>query len=163
MEEISDISRSQDSALRNLMNIIVAAHKSGRRLNAESLTAARQKYKKITKNMSKSQIKKWLRQNAGRTGESQPDVSVSNDQAALVEEELEATLSQQKSALDDHPYVEKSGRNDFLVMSADVIDPFVTVIPNAIYYNIEKKCVNWLDDCSLKGIRERLLRGVQSP
>lgn len=159
-----NISRGQDSSLRHLMNIIISSQKDGRRLNAESLSAARGMYKKITKNMSKSQIKKWLRQNvAGNEGLQNPDITVGEEQASVVEEELKTALNQQKSALYDRPYVEKMGRNDFLVMKPDVMDPFVTVIPNAIYYNIEKKCVNWLDDCSLKGIRARLLRGVHSP
>ncbi|KAJ8737312.1 hypothetical protein PYW07_000583 [Mythimna separata] len=79
------------------------------------------------------------------------------DHAYLVEKELK--LANANSALHDRPYIEKLGRNDFLVMQPEAVDPFVTVIPNQVYYDIEKKCVNWLADCSLKGIRERLLKG----
>ncbi|KAJ8737486.1 hypothetical protein PYW08_000081 [Mythimna loreyi] len=85
-----------------------------------------------------------------------------DEHAFLVEHELKTALSNKKSALHDRPYIEKQGRNDFLVMQPEVIDPFVTIVPNQVYYDIEKKCVNWLDDCSLKGIRERLLRGSRN-
>ncbi|XP_048005944.1 uncharacterized protein LOC125241476 [Leguminivora glycinivorella] len=66
-----------------------------------------------------------------------------------------------KSELLGKPYVETKGRNDYLVIQSHSLDPFVTVIPNSIYYDVEKKCVNWLDACSLKGIREHLLQRVQ--
>lgn len=82
-----------------------------------------------------------------------------DDHANLVEKELKGALSHKNSALYDRPFVEKRGKNDYLVMRPEVVDPFVTVVPNHIYYNIEKSCVNWLDDCSLNGLRERLLRG----
>lgn len=84
-------------------------------------------------------------------------------QDKLTEEELKNSFKSKKSALHDHPYLETKGKSDFLVLRPDVEDPSVTVIPNSIYINIEKKCVNWLDDCSLKGIKARLLRGVRSP
>lgn len=84
-------------------------------------------------------------------------------EAKLIESELKNALAHKKSALFDKPFVEHHGRNDFLVIQPEHKDPFVTVIPNAIYYNIEKRCVNWLDDCNLQGIRARLLRGVKSP
>lgn len=164
MQEKEEISQSQDEALRNLLDSILTAHSTGRRLNAESLAKARGKYKKLTKNMSRDQIKNWLREKAQTASEGAgKEISVRHEQAMLVEEELKSAVNDHKSALNDRPYIEKLGRNDFLVMNPDVIDSFVTVVPNAIYYNIEKKCVNWLDDCSLKGIRARLLRGVQSP
>ncbi|CAH0703722.1 unnamed protein product [Spodoptera exigua] len=82
-----------------------------------------------------------------------------DNHAELVEKELKTALSHKKSALYDRPFVEKRGQNDYLVMRPDVVDPYVTVMPNQIYYAIEKSCVNWLDDCSLQGLRERLLRG----
>ncbi|XP_022833109.1 uncharacterized protein LOC111361016 [Spodoptera litura] len=85
-----------------------------------------------------------------------------DDHAQLVEQELKGALSHKKSALYDRPFVEKRGKNDYLVMRPEVVDPFVTVVPNQMYYNIEKTCVNWLDDCSLNGIRDRLLRGSTS-
>lgn len=86
-----------------------------------------------------------------------------NEFSGLVEKELQSTVQKKTSALLDKATVEKRGRNDFLVFETGVEDPFVTIIPNNIYYNIEKKCANWLDDCSLKGIRDRLLQRDNSP
>lgn len=85
------------------------------------------------------------------------------DFEGLIENELKNALSLKSSALNDRPVVQKRGKNDFLVMKPDVLDPYVTVVPNNIYYNIEKKCVNWLDDCTVQGIRARLLQKVKSP
>ncbi|PZC75933.1 hypothetical protein B5X24_HaOG205326 [Helicoverpa armigera] len=96
-----------------------------------------------------------------RTGDDEQKTS-QDEHADLVEKELTVALADKQSALFDRPYVEKKGKNDFLVLRPDVIDPFVTVVPNHMYYNIEKTCVNWLDDCSLNGIRQRLLRGSNS-
>lgn len=81
----------------------------------------------------------------------------------LVEEELKLAVFQESSALLDKATIEKMGRNDFLVLENGNHDRFVTVIPNDIYYNIEKICANWLDDCNLKGIRDRLLQRENSP
>lgn len=81
-----------------------------------------------------------------------------DDHADLVEKELKA-LSRKDSALNDRPYVQKQGKHDFLVMQPRIVDGFVTVVPNQVYYDIEKPCVNWLDECSLIGLRQRLLRG----
>ncbi|KAL4717864.1 hypothetical protein ACJJTC_001013 [Scirpophaga incertulas] len=81
----------------------------------------------------------------------------------VIEAEFKNTAVGQKSALDLNPTVKDKGYQQFLVMSQGNSDPFVTVIPNSIYYNIEKKCVNWLDDCSIQGIRSRLLNTVQGP
>lgn len=93
-----------------------------------------------------------------------PEVeSAKSKHAEIVEKELQAVISRQYSALKDNPYVEKKGQNDFLVLQAEEGDPFVTIIPNNIYYPVEKKCVNWLDDCSIQGIRARLLEKVMSP
>lgn len=86
-----------------------------------------------------------------------------DEQELVIENELQSAMSGHKSALNDRPYVEMKGHNDFLVIQDDSHDSFVTVIPNAIYYNIEKKCVNWLDDCSLQGIRARLLHKIRYP
>lgn len=83
--------------------------------------------------------------------------------AGLIEQELQMTSQKKSSALLEKATVQKRGRNDFLVFESSDDDPFVTVIPNNIYYSIEKSCVNWLDDCSLKGIRERLLQKEYSP
>lgn len=165
LQEISETSRNQDSTLRSLINLL-STHSNGRRLNAESIAKAKEMYKSITKNMSKKQIKKWLRQEVGAVenkATDPEDIVANEDQVALVERELTSALYDKKSALYDRPYLEKMGENDFLVINDDLTDQYVTVIPNAIYYNIEKKCVNWLDDCSLKGIRARLLRGAHSP
>lgn len=81
----------------------------------------------------------------------------------VVETELQSVVHKKSAALLDRPVIEKSGNNDFLVFEASRDDPFVTVIPNNIYYNVEKKCVNWLDDCSLKGIRAKLLQKEHFP
>ncbi|KOB76256.1 4-aminobutyraldehyde dehydrogenase [Operophtera brumata] len=111
--------------------------------------------------MSKSQIKKWLRNEPTEDVENENE-DITNNQASVVEKELEHVL-EKKSSVFEKPHLEKFGQNDFLVMDTELEDKFVTVIPNAIFYNVEKKCVNWLDDCSLQGIRDRLLRGVKSP
>ncbi|KAL0902735.1 hypothetical protein ABMA27_000543 [Loxostege sticticalis] len=144
-----------------------------RRINAGSLQQAQNIYSALAKR--KHELRNHLRQGTpGEPGEDAdvdgvitqhqpPTQEVGGDQAAVVETELMNALTKQSSALLERPYVEKKGRNDFLVMKPDIKDPFVTVIPNAIYYNIEKKCVNWLDDCSLQGIRNQLLRKVKSP
>ncbi|RVE51051.1 hypothetical protein evm_004342 [Chilo suppressalis] len=86
-----------------------------------------------------------------------------DEQAVIVEKELLDTYNKETSALLHRPYVEKKGYNDFLVMKPHLHDPYVTVVPNAIFYDIEKKCVNWLDDCSLRGIRAKLLHKVNWP
>ncbi|KAJ2954531.1 hypothetical protein O0L34_g2815 [Tuta absoluta] len=81
----------------------------------------------------------------------------------LVINELQNSPSIKSSALLHNAWVQKRGRNDFLVLAEEAQDPFVTVIPNNIYYNIEKKCANWMDDCSLQGMRMKLLQRVKSP
>lgn len=86
-----------------------------------------------------------------------------DEMEVLVENELLNALSKKASALLDRPYLQKKGRNDFLVIHPELNDPFVTIVPNDMYYNSEKKCVNWLDDCNRKGLRERLLQKVNSP
>ncbi|VVC93791.1 uncharacterized protein LOC126978303 [Leptidea sinapis] len=113
----------------------------------------------LKQKIGSKQLKKLLRQdNEGTTVEHHED-----EFEGLIEDELKNALSQKYSALMDRPYVEKKGKNDFLVLHADVHDPFVTVVPNAIYYNVEKKCVNWLEDCNLQGLRGRLMQVVNSP
>ncbi|XP_063547004.1 uncharacterized protein LOC134754616 [Cydia strobilella] len=79
------------------------------------------------------------------------------------EQELGKLVRSSASELLGKPYVETRGRNDYLVIQSNNMDPFVTVVPNSIYYDVEKKCVNWLDACSLKGIRAHLLQRVQDP
>ncbi|KAI5636999.1 hypothetical protein NE865_10299 [Phthorimaea operculella] len=81
----------------------------------------------------------------------------------LVINELQNSPSMKSSVLLRDAWVQKRGRNDFLVLAEEAKDPFVTVIPNNIYYNIEKKCVNWMDDCSMQGVRMKLLQKVNSP
>ncbi|CAG4984229.1 unnamed protein product [Parnassius apollo] len=71
--------------------------------------------------------------------------------------------SHMSSVLLDHPFVQKNGRNDYLVMQPQALDPYVTVIPNDIYYNHEKTCVNWLEECNAQGIRAKLLQKLRSP
>lgn len=119
-----------------------------RAVDPKKLSMARQIYKRLKKS--------HLRQES-----SPPDEYI--EQAKQAETELKSTLVQTKPAILERPFIEESGKNDFLVMGLDDADKHVTIIPNHIYYNVEKKCVNWMDDCSLKGIRQRLLRGVQWP
>ncbi|CAB3258968.1 unnamed protein product [Arctia plantaginis] len=112
--------------------------------------------------LSYSEITKMLREdNESKTNIE--NVDLHDDQAHLIEKELIGALANKKSALLDKPFIESQGRNDFLVLHPAFRDPHVTVIPNMIYYNIEKRCVNWLDDCNLHGMKARLLRQVQSP
>lgn len=132
---------------------------NNRRVNPISLAKAKDYYAALKKTVragpNKNAMKKILRQDEADV----EDVK----RGVLVENELKNSLDHKKSALYDRPYVEHQGKNDYLVMREDIFDSFVTVVPNHIYYNAEKKCVNWLDDCSLGGIRARLLRGAMSP
>lgn len=152
------LSNEQELDLRSLLNTLIGIT-SGRRNNHQTIKDARGLYKRITKDMSKDQIKKWLREQPMRFGSAKTETQLRTAQATVVEKELASALNEHHSALMDQPFVEQQGKNDFLVMKKNKADPFVTVVPNAIYYNIEKKCVNWLDDCSLRGIRARLLHG----
>ncbi|XP_047040965.1 uncharacterized protein LOC124645223 [Helicoverpa zea] len=102
-----------------------------RAINPVSLARARDYYE------SQHQEKSAL-----RTGNDEQKTS-QDEHADLVEKELTVALADKQSALFDRPYVEKKGKNDFLVLRPDVVDPFVTVVPNHMYYNIEKTCVNW--------------------
>lgn len=129
-----------------------------RHITTEEMGRSRNIYEAIAKN------KQALRQ-----GKIVPSMSVTDNiaenhhYAKLVENELKATIHKKSSALLDRPTMEKKGNNDFLVFQPKTQDMYVTVIPNNIYYNIEKKCVNWLDECSLKGIQEKLLQRDHSP
>lgn len=133
--------------------------KNRRALNPVNLAKARDYYKALTKDMGGHNKKKVMRSRRDPA----PKALRTDEHSDLVETELKLALTHKKSALFDRPYVEKHGKNDYLVLRPEVVDPFVTVVPNHMYYNIEKKCVNWLDDCSLRGIRARLLRGANSP
>lgn len=104
-----------------------------------------------------------VRPKKSRMAQNRGTIGHNKEFSGLVEQELLSTVQKQTSALLDKPHLEKKGRNDYLVFNPGVEDPYVTIIPNNIYYNIEKKCANWLDDCSLKGIRERLLQRENSP
>lgn len=108
-------------------------------------------------------LKRLLRDETKEPAVNTSVTDLQDEMEVLVENELLNALSKKASALLDRPYVQKKGRNDFLVIHPEVSDPFVTIIPNDIYYNSEKKCVNWLDDCNRKGLRERLLQKVNSP
>lgn len=81
----------------------------------------------------------------------------------VMDAEMKEIFSHNTTGLDLKPYLETKGHNDYIVLHHDQADPFVTVIPNDIYYNIEKKCVNWLDNCNAKGLREQLMMKVLSP
>lgn len=147
-ERLNKFKRSDDSsALSKVVRYIVEAKLNSnnrRSLNADKISKAKKLFNYLK---SKSESRPVMRQ-------------TSDDHAEITEKELKNTLSQKKSMLHDRPYIEKKGENDFLVLRPAVVDPFVTVVPNHIYYNIEKTCVNWLDDCSMTGLRERLLRGA---
>ncbi|KAG6443183.1 hypothetical protein O3G_MSEX002699 [Manduca sexta] len=155
---IDDASMRELTRFLNDPEVFKVARRS---INSDKLAKARELYRILKKTVYREDDKPVLRQAIYKKTTKKPQVV--DEHASIVETELKNALTHKKSALYDRPYVEKAGRNDFLVIRPDVVDPYVTVIPNAIYYNIEKKCVNWLDDCSLKGIRARLLRGVQSP
>ncbi|KAI8430581.1 hypothetical protein MSG28_000803 [Choristoneura fumiferana] len=92
------------------------------------------------------------------------DAPKGEDLAQILREENELKgIGSESSVLLERPYIQHKGKHDFLVMESDHVDPFVTVVPNNIYYNVEKPCVNWLDSCSLQGIRAHLLQKVRSP
>lgn len=120
-------------------------------------------YEALSNSGKSGDFKLWLRNEAVEGVEETTRTEVQDELDGLVENELLNALSQKASALLDRPYVQKKGRNDFLVIRPDMTDPFVTIVPNDIYYNSEKKCVNWLDDCNQKGLRERLLQKVNYP
>ncbi|CAH0716601.1 unnamed protein product, partial [Brenthis ino] len=109
------------------------------------------------------QFKKWLREEITGNVEAATQAEAPDEFRVLVENELLNALSKKAAAVLDRPFLQKKGRNDFLVIKPNLKDPFVTIVPNDIYYNAEKKCVNWLDDCNRKGLRERLLQKVNSP
>lgn len=125
------------------------------------MSKARNIYEAIARN--KEDQEKFINKNIRLTNKGQSSIGRNYEFSGLVEKELQSTVLKQTSALMDKPTVEKRGRNDFLVFQSGLADPYATVIPNNIYYNIEKKCANWLDDCSLMGIRERLLQRERSP
>ncbi|CAG4942574.1 unnamed protein product [Colias eurytheme] len=116
-------------------------------------------YDLLNSKVGPGELKRWLR----HQDDDQPPGIPRTDLEGLIENELKNALALKSSALMDRPVVQKRGKNDFLVMKARVSDPFVTVVPNDIYYNIEKKCVNWLDDCNAKGIKAKLLQKIKSP
>lgn len=120
-------------------------------------------YKTLSKTVDVEDFKDWLRhESTVQEGEGRHR-NPRDELASLVEKELLRTLDKRSSATLSKPFVQKKGRNDFLVIQSDPSDPFVTVVPNDIYYNVEKKCVNWLDDCNQKGLRGRLLQKVHGP
>lgn len=84
------------------------------------------------------------------------------DAAQVAVDELTTALRDGPTELLTNPWVEKQGLNDFLVMKAFEND-FSKVIPNDIFYQIEKKCVNWLDKCSINGLSARLLKQLHYP
>ena len=145
------IKRNGDSlGLSKVVRYIVDAKLDAltrREMDAEKMGKAKKLYKYL-RSHGDSSDKPIMRQGGA------------DEHAKMVEKELKNVLDRKKSALHDRPYIEKRGRNDFLVLRPEIADPFVTVVPNDIYYKIEKTCVNWLDDCSMTGLRQRLLRGA---
>lgn len=77
-------------------------------------------------------------------------------------DELRNVLADPLTGLLQNPWIEKQGHNDFLVMKPDIPE-FNKVIPNDIFYEIEKKCVNWLDGCSINDMAQRLLHKMKYP
>lgn len=134
----------------------------GRRHDTDD-AQARYFYKTLSKAVDVEDFKDWLRHESTVQGGEGRHKNPRNELASLVEKELLRTLDKRSSAMLSKPFVQKKGRNDFLVIQSDPSDPFVTVVPNDIYYNVEKKCVNWLDDCNQKGLRGRLLQKVHGP
>lgn len=145
--------------LQSLANTKLLLTDERRMFSPSDIAKAKKMVSMLTQKMSNGQLKKLLRDSIIAPQEvvegTGPEFQI------VVEKELEASISKLKSALLDTSYVEKKGQNDFLVLATDVTH--VPYIPNNIYYNIEKKCVNWMDDCSLQGIRSKLLQKVKSP
>lgn len=146
--------------ISKIVRLLLNADPARRNINLASLKRARGLYDIIAQDMKDKKKKQLL---SAEPAEKEERPGIINKDAIIAEAELKDSLAQKNSALLDRPIVEHKGKDDFLVMRPDIVDPFVTVIPNAMYINIEKKCVNWLDDCSLRGIRARLLKGMQSP
>ncbi|CAK1554723.1 unnamed protein product [Leptosia nina] len=156
IEDMTDTADRLD--LQRIVNTITRSRERERSFRRADDRAEKIKFLHdlITSKVGSGQLNNWLR---SRPPSGNPQI----DFEGLVENELKNALALKSSALNDRPVIQKRGRNDFLVMKPHVVDPFVTVVPNNMYYNIEKKCVNWLDDCNLQGIRARLLQRVKSP
>ncbi|CAH2036040.1 unnamed protein product, partial [Iphiclides podalirius] len=136
----------------------------GRRLDQGELMR-KLLYDSLKKDRSVFKSRLWLRQHKEKPTEAPRPTSppTKDSMANVVEKELKFAMGMKSSALLDKPYVMKTGDKEFLVLHPGAADPFVTVIPNDIYYNVEKTCVNWLEDCSAQGVRSRLLERIRSP
>lgn len=163
----SDENDLDQESLWQILRAIISRAKenipfNGRRHDRDN-AQVRYFYKTLSNAVDVEDFKDWLRHES--TGQRVEGLHgrPRDELASLVEKELLHTLEKRSSAKLSKPFVQKKGRNDFLVIQSDPSDPFVTVVPNDIYYNVEKKCVNWLDDCNQKGIRDRLLQKVQGP
>lgn len=152
VESLEELQGNGD-VLNQIIHLLSKPAPIRRAVDPESRDKDKHLYRQLTKAIHKNILR--TKADAGE------DQTYAADKQA--EEELKSSLQNKKSALLDRPRVESDGKRDFLVLGPNVFDAFVTVVPNAMYQRIEKKCVNWLDDCSLKGIRARLLRGVHSP
>lgn len=141
-------------------NFRPSKHNMMRRSNTDNV---KKYFQALSNSFNAVQFKKWLREEAAGNVEETIPEETQDEFEVLVENELLNALSKKASAVLDRPFLQKKGRNDFLVIKPNLKDPFVTIVPNDIYYNAEKKCVNWLDDCNRKGLRERLLQKVNSP
>lgn len=163
LEKLEPVFRNNNALRRVLASLVANKQLNTRRLNSRERAKAKNFFKTLAK-IPKKKLQKLLREGGEKDAATEGTVTIVRDeQAAVVENELIDALNKKSSALLARPYVEKKGQNDFLVMNPGIVDPFVTQVPNAIYYNIEKKCVNWLDDCSLQGIRTKLLNTVNYP
>lgn len=124
----------------------------------------------LSEDLKNNDFKKWLRQEMidnsynHKTTTALPPIGLhKKEHIAVLESEIKNAISTNNTALYNRPYIEHHGLNDFIVMRPGSTDMFATVIPNSIYYNIEKKCVNWLDNCNLNGLRKELLNKIGSP
>ncbi|XP_026315485.1 uncharacterized protein LOC113226898 [Hyposmocoma kahamanoa] len=147
--------------LENLASTKLYLTNNARRyISPYEMSQSRNIYEAIAKNKENEAKQRAVEISTDPTKNPKPN---DDEFSKLVEKELKVTIVKESSALLDKATIEKMGRNDFLVLETGNEDPFVTVIPNNIYYNIEKICANWLDDCNLKGIRDRLLHRENSP
>ncbi|XP_013162025.1 PREDICTED: uncharacterized protein LOC106113710 [Papilio xuthus] len=161
----NDQKNIKSSAYGNLedgIKFLIRSKHDGRRCDSDEKMKKKYLIESLRMHIPKKKIQLLLRDQKSDTTETPVTPRNKNFLAELVEAELKYALEKKSSALYDRPVVEQMGRNDFLVINPGDLDPFVTVIPNDIYYNHEKSCVNWLEDCSYQGMRARLWRKLKS-
>lgn len=144
------------------IKFLIRSKHDGRRCDSDEKMKKKYLMESLRMHIPKNKVNLMLRDQKSETTEVIVTPRSKNFLAELVEAELKYALEKKSSALYDRPVVEQMGRNDFLVINPGDVDPFVTVIPNDIYYNHEKTCVNWLEDCSYQGMRARLWQKLKS-